>query len=304
MERKSVLLTLIGLIFGLWHSTNGVCADRIAFICFRGPDAEICTINPNGTGQKTLTKSPNVRKSWPTWSPDRTQIAFAGSPTKLYLMNADGGNVRVLKEDYPSLSRPAWSPDGRTIAYGVHFHIKFLDVQTGEEKLVWVPAESDIRDVAWSPDGQQLAFATKKIQQARDIYIINIDGTGLAQLTQHPAEDRMPAWSPDGQQITFVSHRNVIGGGIFLMDVDGSNIKELTDEGESFPSWSPDGTQIACQVRLGNKGHVAVMEANGRDLKVIMEGNMPSWQSTFPGLLVQPKGKLVLRWGWIKFDRE
>ena len=49
-----------------------------------------------------------------------------------------------------------------------------------------------------------------------------------------------------------------------------------------------------------NKGHVAVMNANGRDLKVIMEGNMPSWQSTFPGLLVHPKGKLVLTWGWIK----
>ncbi|RKU21942.1 hypothetical protein C6499_20630 [Candidatus Poribacteria bacterium] len=51
MKRKSVLLTFIGLIFGLWHSTNGVCTDRIAFKCFRGPDAEICTVNPNGTGQ-------------------------------------------------------------------------------------------------------------------------------------------------------------------------------------------------------------------------------------------------------------
>ena len=299
---KRILSALLfGLTLSVWHIPHSTSADKIVFVCFPDGQAhsDLCTINPDGSDLRRLTKS-RGSKNFPIWSPDKKQITFRNS-NKLWLMDAVGNNVIVLKKEYP-FKRPAWSPDGRTIAYGGGVRIFFLDIQTKKETSVRIPIEFDIRDVAWSPDGHQLAFATKRVRQERDIYIVNVDGTDMRQLTHHRAEDRYPAWSPDGQKIVFVSHRNVVGGGIFLMNVDGQNVNELTDAGETRPSWSPDGTKITCTVRLGNRGHIGVMDADGRNLKVVTEGNSPSWQSTFPRLAVRPVEKLTSTWGHIKSD--
>ena len=311
----TVFTTIFVLIFSLWsvawQKTNGAWAEQIVFLSSKGPGKvfeEIWTMNSDGTNRRVLTNSPASLKGWPTWSPDGTEIAFVtheGIGT-LYLMDADGGNLTVLKKDYTSSTRPAWAPDGKKIAYGGTLSIMIFDIRTGKVEAVRVPAHnlsgSRLRDVAWSPDGHQFAFAAKIIDQARDIYVMNVDGTGLQQLTKHRAEDYAPAWSPDGQKIAFASHRNVIGGGIFLMNADGSNIEELTNSGEDYPSWSPDGTQLTCTVHFGANVYVGIMNVNGDDLKLITEGYYPSWQ---PAALVEvgPIGRFVSTWGWVKSGR-
>lgn len=312
----TVFTTILGLIFSFgdmtWQEKNNVWAEQITFVSSnRGSGKviqEIWTIHSDGTNRSVLTNSPDLLKGWPTWSPDGAEIVFAtdeGIGT-LHLMDADGGNLTVLKKDYTS-SRPAWSPDGEKIAYGDPLTIRIFDVRTGEEEAVRVPAHrlsgSTIHDVAWSPDGHQFAFAAKIIDQAgnsqaRDVYIMNVDGTGLQQLTQHRSEDDAPAWSPDGQKIAFVSYRNVIEGGIFLMDADGSNIEELTSSGEDYPSWSPDGTQLAC-THFGRNVYIGLINVNSGDLRFITEGAYPSWQPN--GLVaVNPVGQFVSTWGWVK----
>ena len=58
---------------------------------------------------------------------------------------------------------------------------------------------------AWGPDGR-IAFVSEE-HGNQDIYVVNVDGTGLTQLTRVGREDTGPAWSPDGSQIAFVSDR-------------------------------------------------------------------------------------------------
>jgi len=82
------------------------------------------------------------------------------------------------------------------------------------------------------------------------------------------------------------------------MDADGSNLEELTDGGEDYPSWSPDGSQIAFSVIFGDISRVGVMNADGQKLKLLADGQKPSWRST--GLAVQPIGKLFSIWGLVK----
>ena len=309
MRKKALFLMLMGFLFSLegitWYFVKGACAEKITFISTQQPAVtEVSVMDSEGRNLRTLTKSPTIIKFWPTWSPDRKTIAFVThAPNHLYLMDADGSNLIVLKKDYPSFSRPAWSPDGRKIAYGSTFFIFLFDVGTKKEKGVLVSknfAGNEFRDVAWAPDGHQLTFAAKKNDQRRDIYVMNVDGTGLRQLTQHPAEDHAPTWSPDGQKIVFFSGRRNRGG-LFLIDVDGLNLEELTNGAEDYPSWSPDSSQIACVVPFVDRSHVAVMNANGGKLKVLVQGHSPSWQSIFPNLSVAPKGKLVSTWGRVKF---
>ena len=310
--KRIVATLLFGLTLSVWHIPHSTWADEIVFLCHpargvggpgAGAEDEICTVNPNGGEPRTLTKKPRgVIKGWPAWSPDRTRIFFATVvPSNLYLMDADGGNVTLLKEDYRG-DRPAWSPDGRQIAYGgTGPWIAILDVRARKEELMFVPVDQ-ARDMAWSPDGRQLAFVNWNRDQhtGRDIYVINVDGTDLRQLTDHPSHDRWPAWSPDGRQIAFHSTRaRDNSGGIYLMDTDGKNVKELTNGDEIYPSWSPDGNQIAFWVWNDNVriGHIGVMDADGHHLELVAVGRSPSWQSTFPDLAVQPVEKLVLVWG-------
>ena len=78
-------------------------------------------INSDGSDLRRLTEIPEW-KDWPAWFPNKKTSAF-GNADKLWLMNADGNNLRVLKEDFSFNLRLVWSPDGRKIAYGVIFAI-------------------------------------------------------------------------------------------------------------------------------------------------------------------------------------
>src|SRR5688500_20271945 len=86
-----------------------------------------------------------------------------------------------------------------------------------------------------------------------DIYLINIDGSELTQLTRNSGMNGSPNWSPDGKQIAFVSSRNSFPQSkIWLMNADGSNQRLLPNPQNTTsagvlggqPVWSPDGTKI------------------------------------------------------------
>jgi len=98
---------------------------------------------------------------------------------------------------------------------------------------------------SWSPTGKQIALVSTRDVDA-EIYVINVDGSGLRNLTQNPARDWYPAWSPDGSQIAFASGRDGagIGSNIYTMDADGRDVRLIVERGLA-PTWSPDGSEIA-----------------------------------------------------------
>ena len=90
-----------------------------------------------------------------------------------------------------------------------------------------------------------LAFVSERDGNP-EIYSINVDGTGLARMTNNAAADVDPAWSPDGKRIAFASDRDG-SSAIYVMNADGSNVVRRTDAGawNEAPAWSPDGRKIA-----------------------------------------------------------
>src|SRR6516164_10542124 len=81
------------------------------------------------------------------------------------------------------------------------------------------------------PADGRIAFSDYVTQQ---IYTINPDGTGLAQLTHEPAPRiaaRWPNWSPDGSRILFVRFNTSNGAGrIWIMNANGTGQHQLTSD--------------------------------------------------------------------------
>ena len=107
------------------------------------------------------------------------------------------------------------------------------------------PTPLDVQTPAWSPDGRKLAFVSRRDGNS-EIYVINADGSGQENLTQHPARDSHPSWSRDGRKLAFVSRRDG-NSEIYVMNADGSGLRNVTraPSNDLHPAWSPDGRAIA-----------------------------------------------------------
>ncbi len=207
---------------------------------------EIFIMRADGTGLRRI--STQGGENWAAaLSPNGQQVVWHSNRPgtfRLFIANTDGTGVRQLTQRDPqgrSLDTDAsWAPDGRRIVFSSLRKpdgLYFLDVETGA--LSYFPAAGDdAGDPSWSPDGQRIAF-----QSGRDgnlnIYVINVDGTGLRRLTDHPAADGRPAWSPDGQWIAFESDRDGKLD-IYIMRPDGSDVRRITSNPgkNGWASWA------------------------------------------------------------------
>lgn len=119
---------------------------------------------------------------------------------------------------------------------------------------------------SFSPDARRIVFASNRANASDwDIYVMNVDGSGVRRLTASPGLDTEPQFSPDGTRIAFVTAR--FGGlDIAAMNADGSGVQRLTTAAQADiePAWSPDGTRIAfARVQGAGEKDVFVMNADG-----------------------------------------
>ncbi|MFO3798148.1 MAG: TolB family protein, partial [Anaerolineales bacterium] len=133
----------------------------------------------------------------------------------LYVMNRDGTGKRRLTPQEGWIDAVAWSPTGEWIAFEQSSAVWVVKPDGSESrKIADTPIEYHWRlytaQPVWSPDGRRIAFVAPGVgaEKNADIFIINADGSGLFNLTQHPADDFQPAWSPDGRYIAFVTTRD------------------------------------------------------------------------------------------------
>ena len=188
-------------------------SDRttVAFVTAAGSQMQIATIQIDGTAMEVL--ETDVSATMPAWSPDGERIAFVGEvdgQDDVFVMDADGSDVRRVTTDAADDIYPRWSPDGITIAY----------TNVGDE-----------------PNADDPQFST-----TADIWTIPANGGTATRLTTAPGPDAQPDYSPDGSQIAYYHDDS-----IRLMDADGGNGHLLlhTGTGAFTPRWSPDGSWIA-----------------------------------------------------------
>jgi hypothetical protein len=234
--------------------------------------SQIYVMNADGTNPVQWTSGVENRHYQPAWSPDGRKLAFGvseGDGYAIYVMNADGSDLRRVVPSSPSAWGPVWSPDGTTLAFSAGSGQKreiYTIAADGTNPRQLTANAADVTGLAWSPDGTRIAFASTH-EGTSQIYVMQSDGTNPMRLTKTGANDRNPAWAPDGSRIAFDSDRDGTSQ-IYVMHPDGTAQTRLTTSPgpDLAPAWSPDGQWIMFTSRRDGDSDLYQMHADGSAL--------------------------------------
>jgi predicted Ser/Thr protein kinase len=117
---------------------------------------------------------------------------------------------------------------------------------------------------AWSPDGSKIAFsAPGSGSNGVDIWVMDADGTGRENLTNHASDEFEPVWSPDGKTIVFTVHTRTEGSQkvlqLYSIGLDGKNRTRISlDFIESQATFSPDGKYLVYVIHATNHDYLFI----------------------------------------------
>ena len=220
--------------------------------CNRTGTVELFLIDPATGDARNLTCNGAMNR-YPAWSPDGKQIVFTSNlrgAHDVYTMSGSGSGLRQLTQEDQATHNflPTWGPDhtivfARDIAGRVEI-VRMHD-DGSQQQVLGLGA-----DPCLSPDGRQIAF-TWKVVDGYCLFTMQVDGTGVRQLTSHVNHIGAvtPSWSPDGRKIVFVDQADEALE-IFVCDVATENVQQLTHLGmiSTSAAWSPDGRWISFRV--------------------------------------------------------
>ncbi len=118
------------------------------------------------------------------------------------------------------------------------------------EKETYMEMES-IGSPNISPDGKHILFTRSWVDKLEDrlrsnLWIVDVEGKRVRELTHGNWRDFSPAWSPDGRKIAFLSDRDGTTQ-IHVMWLDTREVAQLThlERAPDSLTWSPKGKHLA-----------------------------------------------------------
>jgi Tol biopolymer transport system component len=246
----------------------------IAFIAYGATDSGLYVVRPDGTRLRRLARGSELY--WPTWSPDRRWIAFAGKregdpERELYVVRADGTGLSRLTSTSGRVTTPAWSPDGGRIAFVLRDPpgMSVVSRAGGEPRVVesgWNPYF-----LSWSPDGREIVFeyGSPYGVSVRAVDVATGVVTGLAR-------GYCPVWSPDGRVVAYVDY-----GSISLLFGGGNVGVPIATPPSGYrpgcvPAWSADGRKLAFVAHSDTRALLQTVRRNGSQLRTVARWESPS----------------------------
>ncbi|MEW6004418.1 MAG: hypothetical protein AB1695_03800 [Stygiobacter sp.] len=190
----------------------------------------------------------------------------------IYIANKDGSNPGVLIGGKGYDAEATVSPDGKYIVFtstrSGDLELWRYEIKTG--KLLQLTNtlgydggaffSRDSKKIVWRasrPQGEEAEKYKELLKngyvepKSLNIFIADIDGKNVQQVTNLEGANWAPFFHPSGKKILFCSnHHSLAQGGrrfdIFMINIDGTGLEQITNSGifDAFPMFSFDGKKL------------------------------------------------------------
>jgi dipeptidyl aminopeptidase/acylaminoacyl peptidase len=244
------------------------------------------------------------------WSPDGNSIAYTcrkkqgmayavSTNSDIYLYNLSNKSTKNLTEGMMGYdTNPVFSPDGKYIAfqsmerdgYEADQDRLFLHVlSSGKNIFLSKQLDGDVSNVCWAADGKTLFFLSA-LQAVTQIFTVQIDGSGLRQVTNESSD--FESLSVAGSGLVGLKHTMSRPNEIFRIQPQTGEIYAITDENK----------MIFDQLKLGKVEKRMIPTTDGKEVLTWVV-YPPDFDSTkvYPAILFctgGPQGTLGQFWSY------
>jgi TolB protein len=232
------------ILYGSTHKGGDGCPmnpprDGGKYVWSIHDDYDIFVADLKGNMRKQLTKTKGYDAEG-TVSPKGDKIVFTSTRSgdlELWTMNIDGSKPRQVTKGLGYDGGAFFSPDGKQIVF------RASRPKTKEE----IKEYKDLLK-------QGLVQPTNM-----ELYVCNVDGSNLRQLTNLGKANWAPFFHPSGKKILFSSNHKSSRGfqfNIYMINLDGTGLEQVTHDKvfDSFPMFSPDGKKLIFSSNRNNGG--------------------------------------------------
>jgi len=190
----------------------------------------------------------------------------------IYIANSDGSSSELLIGGDGYDAEATVSPDGKYIIFtstrSGDLDLWRYEIETGD--LLQLTTEigydggaffsRDSKKIVWRASRPTGDAATEYLNLLKeglvepgdlDIYVSDIDGSNVQQVTNLEGANWAPFFHPEGKKLLFSSNHHTLSEGgrvfdIFMINIDGTELEQITHSGtfDAFPMFSYDGKKI------------------------------------------------------------
>ncbi len=202
-------------------------------------DFDIFVANIDGDIVNQLTNEPGYDAE-ATISAQGDKIVFTSDRTgdlELYTMDIDGNNIKQITFGLGYDGGAFFSPDGTKIVF------RSSRPQTNEE----------------IEEYKELLSEGLVKPTHMELYVCNVDGSDLKQITQLGQANWAPFFHPSGEKVIFSSNHDSERGfpfNLYMINIDGTGLEQITFDGvfDAFPMFSYDGKKLVFSSNRNNGG--------------------------------------------------